>query len=118
MQPGIAGQVAVKPPSSESGVRTTLNFMGNLHSWSIVLDSPARRHRKVRFDLPDQAQVVHTIATDDPAGIEAHWQGRFDSKRIRDAEFFSLDAHDVAAFKRRKRIAWDRPTKFCKGSWR
>jgi hypothetical protein len=68
-------------------------------------NSPARRHREVRLDLPDPTLVVHTIATDDPGGIEAYWHGRFQSKRIRDTEFFSLDARDVAAFKRWKRIS-------------
>ena len=46
--------------------------------------------------------MVHTIATDDPNGIEAYWHARFQSKRVRDTEFFNLDAGDVAAFKRRR----------------
>ena len=65
-------------------------------------NSPSRRHREVRLDLPDPTTLVHTIATDDPGGIEAYWHGRFQSKRIRDTEFFNLDAGDVSAFKRRK----------------
>lgn len=65
-------------------------------------NSPSRRHRDVRLDLPDPTTVVHTIATDNPVGIEAYWHGRFSSKRVRDTEFFSLEASDVAAFKRRK----------------
>jgi hypothetical protein len=67
-------------------------------------NSPTRRHREVRLDLPDPTTVVHTIATDDPVGIEAYWHGRFQSTRVRDTEFFSLDSSDVAAFKRWKRI--------------
>ena len=65
-------------------------------------NSPSRRHREVRLDLPDPTTVVHTIATDDPNGIEAYWHARFQSKRVRDTEFFNLDAGDVAAFKRRR----------------
>jgi len=65
-------------------------------------NSPVRRHREVRLDLPDPTRVVHCIATDDPSGIEAYWHRRFASKRVRDTEFFELDASDVAAFKRRK----------------
>jgi hypothetical protein len=65
-------------------------------------NSPARRHREVRLDLPDPTHVVHSIETDDPPGIEAYWHRRFASKRVRDTEFFQLDAVDVAAFKRRK----------------
>ncbi|MBI5782898.1 MAG: GIY-YIG nuclease family protein [Gammaproteobacteria bacterium] len=68
-------------------------------------NSPTRRHREVRLDLPDPTLVVHTIATDDPSGVESYWHERFQAKRVRDTEFFSLDANDVAAFKRWKRIA-------------
>jgi hypothetical protein len=64
--------------------------------------SPSRRHREVRLDLPDSTTLVHAIPTDDPVGIESYWHLRFDSKRIRETEFFTLDASDVAAFKRRK----------------
>jgi hypothetical protein len=65
-------------------------------------NSPSRRHREVRLDLPDPTLVVHSIETDDPTGIEAYWHQRFRAKRVRDTEFFTLDASDVAAFKRRK----------------
>lgn len=65
-------------------------------------NSPARRHREVRLDLPDPTSLVHSIPTDDPAGIEAYWHRRFSSMRVRDTEFFELNATDVAAFKRRK----------------
>lgn len=68
-------------------------------------NSPSRRHREVRLELPDPTTVVHTIATDDPTGVESYWHNRFKEKRIRDSEFFELVAQDVAAFKRWKRIA-------------
>ncbi|MBC7931348.1 MAG: GIY-YIG nuclease family protein [Rubrivivax sp.] len=64
--------------------------------------SPSRRYREVRLDLPDETLLIHTIPTDDPSGIEAYWHRRFAGKRVRDTEFFDLDASDVAAFKRRK----------------
>lgn len=64
--------------------------------------SPSRRHREVRLDLPDPTDLVHSIPTDDPAGIERYWHERFKSKRIRETEFFTLDATDVAAFRSRK----------------
>lgn len=65
-------------------------------------NSPSRRHREVKLDLPDPTTLIHSISTDDPTGIEAYWHKRFDSKRVRDTEFFELDASDIAAFKRRK----------------
>lgn len=68
-------------------------------------NSPSRRHREVRLELPDPTTVIHTIATDDPSGVESYWHNRFKEKRIRDTEFFELVASDVAAFKRWKRIA-------------
>ena len=68
-------------------------------------NSPARRHREVRLDLPDPTTFVYTIATDDPVGVERYWHERFQSKRIRETEFFTLTAADVSAFKRWKRIA-------------
>jgi len=64
-------------------------------------NDPVRRHREVSLLLPDPTTVVHTIKTDDPPGIEVYWLERFKEKRVRDTEFFDLDAKDVRAFKRR-----------------
>ena len=64
-------------------------------------NDPSRRYREVRLELPDETHQVHTIPTDDPTGIEAYWKKRFDAKRIRNTEFFELNADDVQAFKRR-----------------
>lgn len=63
---------------------------------------PSRRWPNIALLLPDETLQVHTIQTDDPTGIEAYWKQRFAAKRIRNTEFFTLDANDVQAFKRRK----------------
>jgi hypothetical protein len=60
-----------------------------------------RRHRELAIQLPEQARVVHSIKTDDPAGIEEYWHKRFQERR-KNGEWFELSATDVAVFRRRK----------------
>ena len=64
-------------------------------------DSVPTRHRQINLELPEKAELVHKIATDDAAGIEAYWHARFASKRT-NGEWFALGRDDLRAFKRRK----------------
>lgn len=64
-------------------------------------NSVETRHRQLKIQLPQAAEVVHKIKTDDPFGIESYWHRRFAEKRM-NGEWFALSADDVKAFRRRK----------------
>jgi hypothetical protein len=60
-----------------------------------------RRTDQISIQLPEDLELVHTIATDDAYGIEDYWHRRFAPKNTK-GEWFSLSRHDIDAFKRRK----------------
>lgn len=63
-----------------------------------------RRGKELKTLTPDIPNLIHTIITDDPYGVEAYWDKRFESKRKNNSEFFDLNPDDIKAFKRWKKI--------------
>ncbi len=61
------------------------------------------RERQLAIKIPIPPTTIHTIETDDPAGVENYWHKRFADKRG-EGEWFNLTPDDIKAFKRWKRI--------------
>ncbi len=62
-----------------------------------------RRGNELRIQLPEKMDLIHSIKTDDPNGVEAYWHRRFESKRMQ-GEWFDLNSTDIKAFKRWRHI--------------
>jgi len=67
-----------------------------------LTDNVLRRHAQINAMSPQDVRVIHSIATDDPPGIERYWFERFANKRVEGkAELFKLTPEDVGAFRSR-----------------
>lgn len=62
-----------------------------------------RRGSELKIQLPESLNLIHSIKTDDPSGIEAYWHKRFEAKRM-NGEWFDLNLSDIKAFKRWRKI--------------
>lgn len=96
-------------PRAQSDSATQIGFVylikhGSRREYKLGRTNNAlRRAGEIAIELPERVQPVHLIQTDDPAGVEAYWHGRFADKR-KNGEWFDLTAADVAAFRRWKKI--------------
>ncbi|MBU6431225.1 MAG: GIY-YIG nuclease family protein [Patescibacteria group bacterium] len=61
------------------------------------------RGNEIRIQLPEKMDLIHSIKTDDPSGVETYWHKRFESKRMQ-GEWFDLGSADIKAFKRWRHI--------------
>jgi len=101
---------ALSPQTGRRGDKATSGARGSVylikcgrHFKIGKTNAVGRREYELGLLLPQQPKTVHVIETDDPAGVEAYWHRRFESRRKR-GEWFQLTKDDVNAFKRWKSI--------------
>lgn len=96
-----SGEKAIDNPGNKVG-EVYLFKSGRHFKIGKTYDS-VRRGKELKIQLPEKCELIHSIKTDDPSGIEAYWHKRFDEKRMQ-GEWFDLSSVDVKAFKRWRSI--------------
>lgn len=95
-------KIDIKDDLSSSVGEVYLFKSGNYYKIGKTRDM-VRRGAEIRIQLPEELILIHSIKTDDVSGIELYWHKRFAEKRMK-GEWFDLNANDIKAFKKWKRI--------------
>ena len=100
-EPHIDEESPAPSPRSETVLGDVYLIKAGRHYKIGRSNAAGRRERELAIQLPERAVRIHTIRTDDPAGIEEYWHRRFADRR-KNGEWFALTAADVASVRRRK----------------
>jgi Meiotically Up-regulated Gene 113 (MUG113) protein len=106
---GLCRAMLKEPKEEENGNDDNINIgevylfkSGRYYKVGKTTDT-VRRGSELRIQLPEKLDLIYSIKTDDPSGVEAYWHRRFETKRM-NGEWFDLSSADIRAFKRWRRI--------------
>lgn len=98
-------ETITKDNPNEESITKGFVYLGKQHGTYKIGKSIDMNRRREDLTLlgSEPFELIHTIETDDIAGVERYWHDRFKSKRKR-GEWFMLTSSDIRAFKLWKRI--------------